>query len=151
MRNVDNEMTIMFLAKSENESFARVAVAAFAAQTNPTLDELTEIKTIVSEAVTNAIIHGYPEGDGYVFLHCKIMSNRLEIVVEDHGVGMRDTEEARQPLFTTRPDLDRTGMGLTIIESYVQALTIESKLGEGTRLRMVKSIAKEQSAAVYEV
>lgn len=146
-----NRMTIAFTSRSGNESFARVAVAAFVAQLNPTMEELTEIKTIVSEAVTNAIIHGYAEREGEVVLHCKIMGDRMELMVEDTGVGIADLELARQPLYTSRPDLERSGMGFTIMETFADEFEVESMVGRGTRLRFVKRIRAPQGTASHEV
>ncbi len=151
MNKPSNEMSITFSALSENESFARVAVAAFVTQMNPTLEEITEIKTVISEAVTNAIIHGYPDSDGYVFLHCKIIGDKMEVIVEDHGVGIEDLDLVRQPLYTSRPDLDRSGMGFTIMESFVEQFEVTSKIGEGTRVRLIKQIRTPHNAAVHEV
>lgn len=146
-----NEMSITFTAVSENEAFARVAVAAFVSQLNPTMEELTEIKTVVSEAVTNAVIHGYPDLVGDVFLHCKILGDRMELMVEDHGVGIDDLETVRQPLYTSRPELERSGMGFTIMESFVDEFQVTSEVGAGTRLRFVKRMATQRVAAGNEV
>jgi len=146
-----NEMSVTFTALSENEAFARVAVAAFVAQLNPTLEELNEVKTIVSEAVTNSIIHGYPDLLGDVFLRCKILGDTMELSVEDHGVGIEDIETVRQPLFTSRPDLERSGMGFTIMESFVDSLEVTTAVGEGTRLRFVKRLGARRVAAGNEV
>ncbi len=146
-----NQMSLTFSALSENESFARVAVAAFVSQLNPTMEELTEIKTVVSEAVTNAIIHGYPDGVGEVFLNCNIMDDRMELVVEDKGIGIKDMDLVRQPLYTSRPELERSGMGFTIMESFVDEFEVESEVGCGTRLRFVKRILAPHGAANYEV
>ena len=137
-----NEMQIRFTAVSGNESFARVAVAAFVAQMNPTMDELTEVKTIVSEAVTNAIIHGYPDGFGQVVLRCQIMGDRMELVVEDSGVGIADLNAVRQPLYTSRPDLERSGMGFTIMESFADEFEVVSSVGKGTHLKFRKRIGE---------
>lgn len=149
--NAANEMSISFSALSENEAFARVAVAAFVLPLNPTMEELTEVKTIVSEAVTNSIIHGYKELDGIIYLQCKILGDRMELVIEDHGVGIEDVDVVRQPLYTSRPDLERSGMGFTIMESFVDELEVDSAISRGTRLRFVKYIRTPQSAAHYEV
>ncbi len=146
-----NSMSMTFSALSENEAFARVAVAAFVAQLNPTMEELTEIKTVVSEAVTNSIIHGYGEKYGDIYLHCKIVGDSIELVVEDHGVGIGDVEMVRQPLYTSRPELERSGMGFTIMESFVDEFDIESVVDRGTMLRLVKRIRTPQSATHHEV
>ncbi|WDL97091.1 anti-sigma F factor [Alicyclobacillus sp. ALC3] len=141
-RMPQNYMQIQFPSLSENESFARVAVAAFAAQLDPTMEQLTELKTAVSEAVTNAIIHGYESGVGEVRISCAIVNGRIDITVEDEGVGIPDLEQARQPLYTSRPELERSGMGITIMESFVDELQIESRPGQGTRVVMRKQVAK---------
>nr|WP_188880686.1 anti-sigma F factor [Alicyclobacillus cellulosilyticus] len=137
-------MRIQFASRSENESFARVAVAAFVAQMDPTVEQLTELKTAVSEAVTNAIIHGYEEGPGEVRIECRIRDGTVEVVVEDDGVGIADIEQARQPMYTSRPELERSGMGLTIMESFVDELIIDSAPGRGTRVIMRKTIAPKR-------
>lgn len=136
-----NYMHLQFPSHSENESLARVTVAAFVTTLDPTVEQLTELKTAVSEAVTNAIIHGYDGGDGEIRLHCKLYQGTVEVVVEDDGVGIDDIEQARQPLFTSRPELERSGMGLTIIENFVDEFAIESEPGRGTRVTMRKVLA----------
>ncbi|PKR85968.1 anti-sigma F factor [Heyndrickxia camelliae] len=137
-----NEMQLQFYALSQNESFARVTVAAFIAQLDPTLDELTEIKTVVSEAVTNAIIHGY-EGDpsGIVYINVAIEDGYIDLTIRDEGVGISDIEEARQPLFTTKPEMERSGMGFTIMENFMDNIEIESQPGLGTIVRLKKHLA----------
>jgi stage II sporulation protein AB (anti-sigma F factor) len=143
-----NFMKLQFASKSENESFARVAVAAFVSQLDPTMNELTDIKTVVSEAVTNAIIHGY-EGrpDGVVTITAKIEDGALYLTVEDDGKGIADLELARQPLYTSKPELERSGMGFTIMENFMDEIAIESAPGQGTKLRMMKRI-KSKNALV---
>ena len=137
----NNFMELKFASRSENESFARVAVASFVSQLDPTMDELTDIKTVVSEAVTNAIIHGYDSRpDGIVTITASIEDDKVYITVEDDGEGIDDIERAKQPLFTTRPELERSGMGLTIIENFMDEMEIESAKGEGTRVKMMKRI-----------
>lgn len=135
-------MQLQFCALSQNESFARVTVAAFIAQLDPTLDELTEIKTVVSEAVTNAIIHGY-EGNpsGIVYIDLAIEDGFVDLSIRDEGVGITDIEEARQPLFTTKPELERSGMGFTIMENFMDECMIESQPGLGTIVRLKKHLA----------
>ncbi len=140
-----NEMNLQFSALSENESFARVAIAAFMMTLDPSLDELTEIKTVVSEAVTNSIIHGYEmEKGGIVYLSASIDSEtgKLEIEVRDEGCGIMDLEEARQPLFTSKPELERSGMGFTIIENFMDEMVVESHPGIGTSIRVTKFFSK---------
>ncbi|WAA13816.1 anti-sigma F factor [Fervidibacillus halotolerans] len=141
-----NEMQLQFLAVSQNESFARVAVAAFVAQLDPTLDEITEIKTVVSEAVTNAIIHGYEnQGEGIISVKVKIEGSVVEMEIRDQGVGIPDIEEAKQPLFTTKPELERSGMGFTIMENFTDEMTIESKPKEGTVVKLKKRLSKTKA------
>ncbi|MGI8383512.1 anti-sigma F factor [Robertmurraya sp. P23] len=140
-----NEMQLQFTALSQNESFARVTVAAFVAQLDPTMDELTEIKTVVSEAVTNAIIHGYNnDPSGTVFISVKIEESFIELEIKDEGSGILDIEEARQPLFTTKPELERSGMGFTIMENFMDEIDVHSELGIGTTIRLRKHLAKSE-------
>ncbi|PAQ16243.1 anti-sigma F factor [Bacillus sp. FJAT-42315] len=141
-----NEMNVQFSAISQNESFARVTVAAFIAQLDPTMDELTEVKTVVSEAVTNAIIHGY-EGNpaGVVYISVVIDDGLIDLVIRDEGVGMENVEEARQPLFTTKPDLERSGMGFTIMENFMDEVEVTSHQGSGTVIRLKKQIANKKA------
>lgn len=135
-----NEMEMMFDAVSANESLARVAVAAFVTEKNPTLEELSDIKTAVSEAVTNAIIHGYGNMPGKVRLHCKWEDKLLLIEIEDKGVGIDNVKQAMEPLFTTKPEEDRSGMGFSFMEAFMDELEVESTPGEGTLIRMQKEI-----------
>lgn len=135
-----NKMRTEFLSKSANESFARVVAAAFAAQADPSIEVLADIRTAVSEAVTNAIIHGYGEKEGIVVLSCVLYPDLIEITVEDFGKGIEDVEKAKTPLYTTRPDLERTGMGFTVMETFMDSLEVESKVGQGTRIRMTKKL-----------
>jgi len=138
-------MQLQFTALSQNESFARVTVAAFVAQLDPTMDELTEIKTVVSEAVTNAIIHGYNnDPSGTVFISVKIEDSFIELEIRDEGSGILDIEEARQPLFTTKPELERSGMGFTIMENFMDEIDVHSELGIGTTIRLRKHLAKSE-------
>lgn len=148
---LENEMNLNFLSLSENESFARVAVAAFVAQLNPTMEEINEVKTVVSEAVTNAVIHGYSEMNGYIYLNCKIIGDRMDLTIFDHGKGISDLQLARQPLYTSRPDLERSGMGFTIMESFVDLFEVESQSGQGTTLRFVKHFKTSNRAIDSEV
>lgn len=137
-----NRMKLEFLNRSENESFARVAVAAFAAPLDPTVEELTEIKTAVSEAVSNAIIHAYKaDEDGMVTVECMIdEAGRVTIVVSDSGIGIEDIDLAREPLYTSRPGEERSGMGFTVMESFMDKLEVQSTPGEGTRVTMIKNL-----------
>jgi len=134
----NNYMKLEFLSKSSNESFARVVVAAFASQLDPTIEELSDIKTAVSEAVTNAIIHGYEYREGLVLIQCKINDGEIEIIIEDKGMGIIDIEQAREPFYTSKPNLERSGMGFTVMETFMDSLQITSIKGEGTTVRMTK-------------
>lgn len=140
---IENEMKIDFKSKSENEALARITVAAFASQLDPTIEELADIKTAVSEAVTNCIIHGYEEGEGTVHIECRLNKNTIEIDVIDHGKGIENIEMAKQVLYTSKPEMDRSGMGFTIMESFMDELKIESILGLGTKIHMKKIIKEE--------
>ena len=141
MKNVyENEMKLEFQSKSTNESFARIAVAAFVAGLDPSLEEIADIKTAVSEAVTNCIIHGYEEKNGIVKIECKLFANSIEIEISDNGKGIEDIEKAREPLYTSKSDLERSGMGFTIMESFMDEVKIESVLGIGTKVTMKKMI-----------
>ena len=134
----ENEMKLEFPSKSENESFARVVVAAFAAQLDPTIEEIADVKTAVSEAVTNSIIHGYEGKAGIITIECKIEGKKLTVVVSDEGKGIEDIELAMQPLYTSRPELERSGMGFTVMETFMDSLKVESTPNIGTRVTMVK-------------
>lgn len=137
-----NEMKLEFKAISQNESFARVTVAAFAAQLDPTMDELTEIKTVVSEAVTNSIIHGYEsDSNGIVYIKVTIENGLIEITIKDEGKGISDIEEARTPLYTTKPELERSGMGFTIMENFMDDIQVQSEPGQGTIVRLRKHLS----------
>ena len=134
----DNMMKIEFLSKSQNEGFARVGVAAFASQLDPTIEEISDVKTAVSEAVTNSIIHGYENGDGTIIIEVTLMGNELSLTISDNGVGIEDLELAMQPLYTSRPDLERSGMGFTVMETFMDSLKVESIKGKGTKVIMKK-------------
>jgi len=136
---MDNEMTLTFLALSENEALARIAVTGFIAQLDPTIDELSEFKTVVSEAVSNAIIHGYEEnGKGVVTVHAKREDDIVTVSVMDKGTGIEDVSRAMEPLFTTKSALERSGMGFTIMDSFSDQLTVMSKWQEGTTVTFTK-------------
>ena len=140
----DNYMILEFPSRSANEAFARSAVACFAAQLDPTLEELGDIRTAVSEAVTNCIVHAYPEKLGAITLRCRILKdNVLDIVVKDRGIGIPDVEKARRPAYTTG-GLDRSGMGFTIMESFMTSLEITSVPGKGTTVHMRRRIQRRQ-------
>ena len=138
----DNEMKLEFTSKSNNEAFARITVAAFVSQLDPTIEELADIKTAVSEAVTNCIVHAYENGDGIIKLTGKIFANTVEIEISDTGKGIENIELARKPLYTTKANLERSGMGFTIMESFMDEVEIESVLGLGTKVTMKKMIKK---------
>ena len=140
----ENYMTMEFPSKSSNEAFARSAVACFAAQLDPTLEELGDIRTAVSEAVTNCIVHAYPDAIGIISLRCRILKdNTLDIVIKDRGVGITDLEQARRPTFTTG-GADRSGMGFTIMESFMTTFEVSSTLGKGTTVHMRRKIKQRQ-------
>ena len=136
----DNEISLEFISKSCNEAFARIAVAAFASQLDPTIEEIADIKTAVSEAVTNCIIHGYEDTVGIIKMHCMIKDNNLIIEISDNGVGIEDINVAKTPLFTSKPNLERSGMGFTIMQSFMDELTVESVVNLGTKITMKKTI-----------
>ncbi|MDR5660055.1 anti-sigma F factor [Serpentinicella sp. ANB-PHB4] len=133
-----NHMKLQFDSKSQNEAFARVVVAAFAAQLDPTIEEIADIKTAVSEAVTNSIIHGYDGNLGSVTVECNIIDNTLEIIIEDDGNGIEDIKQAMEPLFTSKPELERSGMGFTVMETFMDEVDVISEVGSGTKIKMVK-------------
>jgi stage II sporulation protein AB (anti-sigma F factor) len=141
-----NFMNLRFASKSENESFARVSVAAFITQLDPTMDELTDIKTVVSEAVTNSIIHGYDnKPNGVIEISVKIEGDTVYLTVEDQGNGIEDLNLARQPLYTTKPELERSGMGFTIIENFMDEVEVTSVMGSGTQINMIKRIKSKKA------
>jgi len=141
---VNNEMHLEFLSISANEAFARGVISVFAAQLNPTVEELTDISTAVSEAVTNSIIHGYDGLFGYVTLNAKIEDELLTVQVIDKGVGIADVKAAREPFFTSRPDLERSGMGFTVMETFMDEVEVQSELGVGTSITMKKKIGSRE-------
>ena len=138
----DNEMKLEFLSKSNNEAFARITVAAFVASLDPTIEEISDIKTAVSEAVTNSIVHGYEDKIGIINLKCKIIDREVIIEISDNGKGIENIEMAKQPLYTSKPNLERSGMGFTIMESFMDDVKIESILGLGTKVTLKKLIKK---------
>ena len=140
----DNYMTLEFPSRSANESFARSAVACFAAQLDPTMEELGDIRTAVSEAVTNCIVHAYPDGIGTITMRCRILKdNTLDIVIKDKGVGIENLEQARKPMFTTG-GADRSGMGFTIMESFMTGFSVASKPGKGTVVHMRRKLQRRK-------
>ena len=137
-----NEMTIIFDSRPTNEALARVAVASFCTQLNPTLEEVSDLKTAVSEAVTNCIIHGY-EGEVHkIQVDCRLSGQELTVDVIDHGVGIADIQKAMEPMFTTKPDKDRSGMGFTFMEAFMDEVLVESEVGRGTIVHMKKIIRR---------
>ena len=139
--NYTNEMTIRFKSIPENEAFARTSTSIFIAPLNPTLSELNDVKTAVSEAVTNAIIHGYEDSEGEVILECKTDANKIYIKIEDKGKGIEDIEKAMSPLYTSKENLGRSGLGFTVMESFMDKINVSSVLGKGTTVEMIKEIS----------
>ncbi len=137
-----NSMKIEFLNISDNERFARCVAAAFVLELDPTMDQLSEIKTAISEAVTNAIIHGYEDREGIITIEGNIYDDTVEFIVTDNGVGIPDISRAREPLFTGKPELERSGMGFTIMETFMDSMEVESFVGKGTRITMRKRLNK---------
>lgn len=135
-----NEMKVIFGSCSENESFARMVIAAFAARLDPTLEELADIKTAVSEAVTNSIIHGYGGKDGSIEMKGWLDGREVSVEIVDFGMGIEDIPKAMEPMFTTRPDIDRSGMGFAFMEAFMDELEVESEPGKGTKVRMKKRL-----------
>ncbi|HJB88250.1 MAG: anti-sigma F factor [Blautia sp.] len=137
-----NEMTLIFDSRPVNEGLARVAAASFLTQLNPTLEEVADVKTAVSEAVTNCIIHGY-EGEVHkIQMDLRLRDNDLFVDISDHGIGIEDVEKAMEPLFTSKPDKERSGMGFTFMEAFMDEITVESVMGKGTTVRMRKTIRR---------
>ena len=140
--NDKNEMKLEFESRSQNESFARTVVAAFATQLDPTIEELADIKTAVSEAVTNSIIHGYSDVIGIIIMQCTISGNELSVEIRDEGVGIKDISKAMEPLYTSRPELERSGMGFSFMEAFMDELEVESEPDKGTIVKMRKKLGK---------
>ena len=136
----DNEMKLEFKSKTSNEAFARITVASFASQLDPTIEEISDIKTAVSEAVTNCIIHGYENETGIIRIECTLYENSIEITIIDNGKGIKDIEKAKEPLYTTKPEMERSGMGFAIMESFMDELRVESVEQVGTKVFMKKII-----------
>lgn len=140
----ENEMKLEFVSKATNEAFARITVAAFASQLDPTIEELADIKTAVSEAVTNCIIHAYENRQGIIRINGKLKDNEITIQISDNGKGIENVDIAKEPLYTTKPNLERSGMGFTIMESFMDSMKVESIVGLGTKVTLVKSIKKQE-------
>lgn len=134
-----NEVKLEFMSKSSNEAFARVVAAAFVSQLDPTIEELADVRTAVSEAVTNAIIHGYESRPGTIRMICRQYEKSVEIEISDEGKGIEDIEQAMQPLYTSKPDMERSGMGFTVMESFMDMVKVRSKPGEGTTVTLYKT------------
>lgn len=135
-----NKIQLTFSSLSENESFARVVIGCFALKLNPSIAEISDVKTAVSEAVTNCIVHGYPDQVGDILLTAEIVDNELHIGIFDKGVGISNVEQAVEPFYTSKPDEERSGMGFTIMKSFMDKVSVESKVGEGTSVYMCKKI-----------
>jgi stage II sporulation protein AB (anti-sigma F factor) len=142
MENLDNRVALEFTAKSENEGLARMAVAAFVVSLNPSLEEMSDLKTAVSEAVTNGVIHAYGAGEGIIKLELERRGHEIFIDIYDEGCGIADIEKAKEPMFTTREDQDRSGMGFMFMEMFTDKLIVESTPGAGTHVHMQKCIGK---------
>lgn len=142
--NATNHMHLCFDARSVNEGFARMAVTAFMTEMNPTLEQVADVKTAVSEAVTNAIVHGYSDESKQVEVICDQNGGRLVVSIIDHGVGIADVESARKPFYTSKPELERSGMGFAFMEAFMDEVSVESQLGMGTRVTMTKYIKRER-------
>lgn len=142
---ITNEVSLVFDSRSENEGFARMAIAAFVMNMDPTMEELADIKTAVSEAVTNCVIHGYNQGPGKIYMNCRREGDVITVEIIDDGVGIEDIEKAMEPLYTTRPELERSGMGFAFMEAFMDSLSVESTPGKGTRIIMEKLIGREEA------
>ncbi len=138
-----NDMKLCFANRADNEAFARVVIGAFIARLDPVLSEMEDVKTAVSEAVTNAIVHGYGEREGYVELSARVEGRTAFIEVADSGCGIEDVERARQPFYTSKPEQERSGMGFTVMEAFMDRVEVESEAGRGTRVRMEKTFSGE--------
>lgn len=146
--NDKNVCEISFLAVSENEAFARMVAAAFVMPGNPTLEEVSDIKTAISEAVTNAILHGYnQDAVGMVHMRCERLEEKFTFIVFDEGVGIENVEKAMEPLYTSKPELERSGMGFSFMEAFMDTLSVESEPGKGTRVTMTKQLGVDVAAS----
>lgn len=141
---IENEMKLEFLNKGANEAFARITVAAFASQLDPTIEELADIKTAVSEAVTNCIIHAYENRQGIIKINAQLKGDEIIIQISDNGKGIENVDVAKEPLYTTKPNLERSGMGFTIMESFMDTMKVESIVGLGTKVTLTKTIKKQE-------
>lgn len=141
---IENEMKLEFISKATNESFARITIAAFASQLDPTIEELADIKTAVSEAVTNCIIHAYENRQGVIRINAQLKDDQIIIQISDNGKGIENVDIAKEPLYTTKPNLERSGMGFTIMESFMDSMKVESIVGLGTKITLTKTIKKQE-------
>ncbi len=146
--NIINEMTLTFRALSENEGFARSAVAAFCVQLNPSLDEITDIKTAVSEAVTNCVVHAYPKEAGNISVNVKLTNSSAIISISDNGIGISNFEKARQPFYTTKPNEERSGMGFTVMESFMDRVSLSKNGASGLTVTMEKKFGEAEKEVV---
>lgn len=151
MCNFHNEISIVFDSKSENEAFARLVIAAFVAVTDPTLEEMADIKTAVSEAVTNCVIHGYEGGEGKITMNAKIDNQAVTIEICDTGVGIENIEKAMEPLYTSKPEMERSGMGFAFMEAFMDSLTVQSAPGRGTKIIMEKVIGRGEASETDKI
>lgn len=143
-----NEMTLTVKSLSTNEGFVRSAIAAFCVEANPTLDEITDIKTAVSEAITNCVVHAYPTSVGDILVKVKLFENKVDISITDYGLGIDNIDQAREPFFTTKPEQERSGMGFTVMESFMDTFSVEKNRGKGITIRMTKNIGSEQKVVM---
>ncbi len=140
----DNQMQLQFMSLSQNEAFARSVAGAFITQLNPTLEQLTDVRTAISEAVTNCVIHGYRNSPGIIFLEAAIEGSVCTFIIKDNGVGIPDVDLARQPFYTSHPELERSGMGFTVMETFMEDVMVTSEPGEGTTVTMKKTIREQE-------
>lgn len=145
MERLNDQMVVEFDSISKNESFARVVVAAFVSRLNPTLEEIADIKTAVSEAVTNSIIHGYENREGRIRIETHIVEDTVTVIVKDFGAGIADVEKAMEPMYTSKPELERSGMGFAFMEAFMDELFVDSTVGQGTTVTMRKVIRQEEN------
>ena len=144
----ENFMEVTFKALSINEGFARICVAGFCVQLNPSIDEIGDIKTAVSEAVTNCVVHAYPKGNGTITMRCEIVEDTIKISVKDKGIGIKDIDKAREPFFTTKPDEERSGMGFSVMESFMDKVDVERNPDQGLTVTMYKQIGSNKALQV---
>lgn len=148
MKNLINEMTLIVKAISVNESFVRACVASFCVQVEPSLDEITDIKTAISEAVTNCVVHAYPKHKGEITINVKLYEDSVEILISDKGVGIKDINKALEPFYTTKPNEERSGMGFTVMESFMDELKVTSNLDGGLNVYLCKNFLKKKCAVM---